>query len=321
MSNIIHHLTSLRRGSTPFGLAPHKPVLLLAVIDGFEKGWITGKEIFISDELLTSFYDYWKLLVDTPHTANFALPFYHLSSETSGIWQLNCFPGRYVPLTKSNSIKSFKALRETVLSAVLSDEFFRALQITEQRKELKETLINTYFPHKTFVLHQRTVLYSEEVKKEIVYDPSENYARKVIRKFEQMSVAEREEEIILRSHIFKHAILEKYDQRCAVSGMKIAFNGHVSMVDACHIVPFAESFDDTITNGIALSPTFHRAFDRGLITVSDDYRIVVHPKVKDYYPQTGIQQFHHQPIHLPTNPQFYPSAEKLAQHRRRFEGV
>lgn len=321
MSCLLHHLSSLRRGTTPFGLAPHKPVLLLAVIDGFEKGWITGKNVYISDELLTLFYDYWNLLVDTPHTANFALPFYHLSSETSGIWQLNCFPGKAVPLTKSNSIKSFKALRETVLSAVLSDEFYKSLQFTEQRKELKETLVNTYFPHKTFVLHQRTVLYSEEVKKEIVYDPSENYARKVIRKFEQMNVAEREEEMILRSHIFKHAILEQYDQRCAVSGMKIAFNGNVSMVDACHIVPFAESYDDTITNGIALSPTFHRAFDRGLLTITDDYKVLVHPKVKDYYPQVGIQQYHQQPIELPNDSRFYPSAQKLAQHRKRFEDV
>lgn len=318
MSSLVHHLTSLRRGSTPFGLAPHKPVLLLAVIDGFEKGTITGKNIFITDELLTSFYDYWNLLVDTPHTANFALPFYHLSSETSEIWQLNCFPGRAIPLTKSNSIKSFKALRETVISAVISDEFYHALLHPQQRKELKETLINTYFPNKTWVLHKTPILYSEEVKREIVYDPAENYARRVFRKFEQMNVPEREEEMILRSHIFKQAILEKYDQRCAVTGMKIAFQGNVSMVDACHIVPFAESFDDTITNGIALSPTFHRAFDRGLITVTDDYKVIVHSKVKDYYPQVGIQQFHQQSLQLPDDPQFYPSIEKLAQHRKRF---
>jgi putative restriction endonuclease len=302
-------------------LAPHKPVLLLAVIDGFEKGTITGKDVFISDELLTSFYDYWKLLVDTPHTANFTYPFYYLNSEASGIWQLRCFPGKSVSAVKNNPIKSISTLRETFISAVLSDEFYRALQYPEQRKELKEALVNSYFPHKAFVLHQRPVLYSEEVKKEIVYDPAETYARKVIRKFEQMTRAEREEEIILRSHIFKNAILEQYDHRCAVSGMKIAFTGNVSMVDACHIVPFAESYDDTITNDIALSPTFHRAFDRGLITVTDDYKIIVHSKVKDYYPQVGIQQFHSQPLQLPSDARFYPSPEKLAEHRKRFEFV
>lgn len=32
------------------------------------------------------------------------------------------------------------------------------------------------------------------------------------------------------------------------------------MVDACHVIPFAESFDDTITNGLALAPTLHRIY-------------------------------------------------------------
>lgn len=246
------------------------------------------------------------------------MPFYHLSSETSGIWQLKCFPERTVPVTKSNSIKSFKALRETVFAAILSDEFYLALMNPLQREEIKLVLLNQYFPDKTSLLFKNPVLYSETVKKDIIYDPAENYARKVIRKLEHMNQEEREEELILRSHIFKNAVLEKYDQRCAISGMKIEFGRNVSMVDACHIVPFAESYDDTITNGIALSPTFHRAFDRGLVTLTDDYRVIVYPHLKDHYPLVGIQQFQRQSIQLPSDPRFYPSPEKLEQHRKRF---
>ena len=90
------------------------------------------------------------------------------------------------------------------------------------------------------------------------------------------------------------------------------------MVDACHIVPFSQSYDDTITNGIALSPTLHRAFDLGLVSVSDDYRVLVHPRLTDHYPQVGIQQFNHQELKLPADSQFYPSPEKFEQHRSRF---
>jgi putative restriction endonuclease len=90
------------------------------------------------------------------------------------------------------------------------------------------------------------------------------------------------------------------------------------MVDACHIVPFSQSYDDTITNGIALSPTLHRAFDRGLVSVSDDYRVLVHPRLTDHYPQVGIRQFNHQELKLPADSRFYPSPEKLQQHRSRF---
>lgn len=38
MSFLFHQNTSLNRGNTKFGKAAHKSVLLLAVIDGFEKG-------------------------------------------------------------------------------------------------------------------------------------------------------------------------------------------------------------------------------------------------------------------------------------------
>ncbi|MBV5313941.1 MAG: HNH endonuclease [Prolixibacteraceae bacterium] len=318
MHSLLLQLTSLRQGITKFGLAPHKPILLLALINGFEKGYLWGKEVPISEDLLTSFHDYWKLLVDTEHDANFSLPFFHLGSEKSGFWQLKPYAGKEIPVTKSNSIKSYKALCQTVECALLSDELAQALQNPVQRIELKVALLERYFPNKASNLYKSPVLYSEVIKKDILYDPAENYARKVIRKFEQMNVAEREEELILRSHIFRKAVLEIYDGRCAISGMKLEFGNNVTMVDACHIVPFADAQGDTITNGIALSPTLHRAFDRGLVSVSDDYRVLVHPRLTDHFPEVGIRQFNRQELHLPQDSRFYPSPEKFAQHRQRF---
>ncbi|MDO8928888.1 MAG: hypothetical protein Q7W54_07870, partial [Bacteroidota bacterium] len=148
VNTILLQLTSLRQGITKYGPAPHKPILLLVVIDGFEKGYLWGREVPISEELLTSFHDYWKLLVNTPHDANFSLPFFHLSSEVSGIWQLKPFVGKEIPVTKSNSIKSFRALRETVECAILSDEFAQALQNPVHRNEIKAALLERYFPEK-----------------------------------------------------------------------------------------------------------------------------------------------------------------------------
>lgn len=312
------NLISLNRGVTKYGKAPHKPILLLAVVDGFEKGYLKGKEVPISEDLLASFHDYWRLLVDTGHDANFSLPFFHLGSEKSGIWQLRPYWGKEIPVTKSNSIKSFKALKQTVAYAVLSDELVLALQNPVQRNEIKQTLIQHYFPAKTGIIQANTVLYSESVKKDILYDPTENYVRKVIRYFEEIKTEEREEELILRSHIFKKAVIEVYDGCCAISGQKLKIDANPVLLDACHIIPFAESHDDTITNGLALSPTLHRAFDRGLVTVSDNYRIQVHPRLSDYYPEVGLRQFNNQELKLPADARFHPSPEKLYRHRQRF---
>ena len=319
MQILFRHLTTLRQGQTKFGLAPHKPVLLLAVVEGFEKGYLNSPEITISEELLTNFYDIWKLLVTTRNIPDFSLPFFHLGTEKSGIWQLQPWPGVTIPVTKSNSIKSFKALRNTVQFARISDEFYRALMDPLQREEIKQILLERYFPDTAYrLMDKRIDRFSETVKKEILYEPDVNYARKVIRHFESITTEEREEEITLRNHIFRKAVWEKYDHRCAISGMKIETPNRVSMVDACHIIPFAQSHDDTISNGIALSPTFHRAFDHGLIAITNDYTIAVNKRITDHSLSNGLMEYHGKPIILPTERAFYPSIQKLEQQRERF---
>ena len=98
----------------------------------------------------------------------------------------------------------------------------------------------------------------------------------------------------------------------------IGIGDHISMIDACHIVPFSESYDDTITNGIALCPNLHRAFDRGLIAISDDYEVLVKPNFIESDSAFTINQFKNRKILLPSQKEYYPSPENLRQHRNRF---
>jgi putative restriction endonuclease len=88
------------------------------------------------------------------------------------------------------------------------------------------------------------------------------------------------------------------------------------LVDACHIIPFAESYNDSVRNGIALSPTFHRAFDKGLLSLTNDYRVILHPQLKDESADFSFNQYRGKFIHLPTNPHFHPSPKSLAYHRQ-----
>ena len=44
-------------------------------------------------------------------------------------------------------------------------------------------------------------------------------------------------------------------------------------VQAAHIRPVADNGPDSLRNGVALSSTFHWMFDRGLISVGDDYAV------------------------------------------------
>jgi putative restriction endonuclease len=69
-----------------------------------------------------------------------------------------------------------------------------------------------------------------------------------------------------RSACFRHQVLTAYGNRCSVTRMQLR------LVEAAHILPVeADETDDDVRNGIALSPTYHRAFDGGLIYLDDDY--------------------------------------------------
>lgn len=60
------------------GRAPHKPVLLLAVLKAMDEGLITENRITPSAELINLFNGYWAALVkDSPYQRRFFLPFYH----------------------------------------------------------------------------------------------------------------------------------------------------------------------------------------------------------------------------------------------------
>lgn len=77
----------------------------------------------------------------------------------------------------------------------------------------------------------------------------------------------------LRDSSFKARVLTAYGHRCAFSGMQL------KLVDAAHIIPVSSDLStDATANGIALSALYHRAYDRGLVTFDEEYRIVTNEK-------------------------------------------
>ena len=145
MKSILQHLLTLNQGVTKYGKAPHKPIVLLAVIESFENEEIVENWIEVNDSLVQHFLDIWNLLVKTPHVPTFALPFFHLKNEKGQFWKLITYPGREIPTTKSKSIKSYRALTEAVCAATLSDELYIALSDPIQREALKAAILDRYF--------------------------------------------------------------------------------------------------------------------------------------------------------------------------------
>ncbi len=121
----------------------------------------------------------------------------------------------------------------------------------------------------------------------------------------------------IRDANFRRQVCEAYDDRCAVTGLRIINGGGRSEVQAAHIWPVADGGPDTVRNGIALSGTVHWLFDRHLISLTDDYRLLVsHNKVPSELRSLFASQMDR--IHLPENPSLRPNPTYIARHRQAF---
>jgi putative restriction endonuclease len=92
----------------------------------------------------------------------------------------------------------------------------------------------------------------------------------------------------VRDRIFRRIVLRAYDERCAISGLKLINGRGRAEVAAAHIRPVEANGPDIINNGIALSGTAHWMFDRGLISLSDDLEILISRRVNDL---DGVRDF------------------------------
>jgi putative restriction endonuclease len=86
---------------------------------------------------------------------------------------------------------------------------------------------------------------------------------------------------VLRDRVFRRVVLRAYDERCAVTGIKLINGSGRAEVAAAHIRPVEKNGPDIVSNGIALSGTAHWMFDRGLISLADDLEILISRQTND----------------------------------------
>lgn len=86
---------------------------------------------------------------------------------------------------------------------------------------------------------------------------------------------------IVRDRVFRRVVLRAYDERCAITGLKLINGGGRAEVEAAHIRPVEASGPDIVNNGLALSGTTHWMFDRGLLSLADDLEILVSRQAND----------------------------------------
>ena len=81
----------------------------------------------------------------------------------------------------------------------------------------------------------------------------------------------------IKQHFFRRAVLSSYRGRCCMSGLS-----EPKLLTASHIVPWSKDKANRLnpSNGLCLSAIHDRAFDNGLITLTDDFKIIVSEELK-----------------------------------------
>jgi predicted restriction endonuclease len=124
-------------------------------------------------------------------------------------------------------------------------------------------------------------------------------------------------QVRVNQSFFRRAVLASYQGRCCMSGVN-----HPRLLVASHIVPWSLDVANRLNprNGLCLSALHDRAFDSGLISLNNDYQVIISDKLKhkaDEFTQVNLLSLQGKVIALPEK--FLPDRAFLEKHRVTFE--
>ena len=290
--------------------APHKPFLLLSILDLFAQGVIQTNTIELNPDLGEVFSTYWSRIMPPERQGNMVLPYFHLRS--SGFWHLIPQSGKDEVVKNLKQVETIGQLKKVVLGVRLDDELFTLLQTSNARNTLRTVLIENYFSQDAqniliaqAALNIRSFVYSQEL------------IEKAHKKIQESLVTTQENVQQVRDQGFRKAIVQIYVHRCAFCWVRLTtVDGH-SVVEAAHIIPWSISYNDDLHNGMALCRLCHWIFDEGLLSVSGKYLIVVSPELRISSNMPGhLLTLESRPSIGPAEQTLYPDLESLAWHRQ-----
>lgn len=291
LSDWLQKLARLRVDAARGDPAPHKPLLLLAVFEMAERGELTG-DLPLSPDLAFRFSVFWATVAERRNARpDVRLPFHHLSGD--GFWEPLMADG-----TRSPD-------RKLTTSVRLDPDFLASTANPAFRESARRTLIAQ---ERYFRPAERTALYSlvglEVPDADTIREDAEQYRVETARG---------------RDGRFRiDVVVTAYQHTCALTGYRLTTVDLESIVDAAHIRQFSDSRNNHPSNGLALCKNAHWQFDRGLWSLTDDFRVLLRT---DLFTESGggdlsLGATADRPIHLPARREYWPSPVHLAWHRR-----
>lgn len=293
-----------RRPSKEHGAAPHKPILLLAVLDEIERGAYPSNFITITPELVASFRAYWRVLVPPVYwQEKMAYPFRHLLQD--GFWEL-VKDGHSLTSSQIGDIYTIGQLEKAIDGAMLTPDLWQLLQDKTALNALRTFLLQTYFSRTEADVQ-------EQMPVDLLEAEAEQLKAEAKSKFRVKKIKETADDTgyYVRHALFPKVVKSLYQDACTVCDLAARTEKGSGIVDAAHIMPFGLFHNDDPRNGITFCKNHHWGFDAGWFTISDEYKILVSPQLQNGlgYVTSGSS------IRLPSNTIYAPAKAALTWHR------
>ena len=321
LKTYIHQFAHLRRApnavfsADTMKRAPHKPILLLAVLDLVARGALTSTFIDVTGNLIELndlFNLYWRRLMPLGQTSSIAFPFPRLNGEP--FWELLPQPDCNITPALINNTTSVSFLRKYAIGAKIDEELFHFMQTPEGREALRETLLLSCFSEEV-----RIQLREQSIVNREAFDYSRLLEEKSHLPLVKETVEADNYRPAARDQGFRKIVVRTYDHRCTLCGIRIVTPDGHTVVEAAHIIPWSESRNDDIRNGMALCRLCHWGFDEGMLGVSNSYTVIISSSFNLTPNFAGsLQTLSGRGIISPTDETLRPEREYLSEHRSKW---
>lgn len=155
---------------------------------------------------------------------------------------------------------------------------------------------------------------SERLLSEITGDSLEKIAGVVE---EELPKEGRERERLVRVRVnqnfFRAAILTAYENKCCITGLPIP-----ELLTASHIVPWSVDYENRLNprNGLCLNAMHDRAFDLGLLTITNEYKVKLSPQIASLNENLSVRDYliQYDGASITTPTRFVPDTKLLERH-------
>jgi putative restriction endonuclease len=123
---------------------------------------------------------------------------------------------------------------------------------------------------------------------------------------------------IIRSTSFRDLVSFFYENKCALTWTNFyIWYDLLTNLEAAHVQARFSWWPDQPFNWILFDKNIHRAFDKWFFTLTDEYKVKVHPKCESEF----LKQYNDKSLTLPMDKRAWPHPKSIEWHRQHIYGL